>query len=679
MFSIAKGGSSFQIGAVGGVEMFTRTQHGFLLLIFLSFLACTATAQVMTIPTSSFGGGLGPVSMGLTSPEQQANDLWAISGNQNDRSPLQSPAGSVSMLDLKAPGNARKEFAKGYQLLMHKDFTNAIAHLKTAISIYSDFVAAHNALGSAYLSLGQNDLAQEEFSKAVALDDHLPTSFLNLGCAQIALKDYSSAEKSVQKASTLAPLDLQLATALTYAEFMNRDYTAAIATARQVHSGKHRGAAIVHYFAAAAWDGQGRLPEAQIELQTLLKEDPKSPAAEQARNILRQIKVEQIKREALNNQPAASAAPPPEGVLPVDLGPSPEQLAAQHQMQLQDSREQKQISEAEAEPDLPCATCGSTSTGAVTTSDARGSSPVAEPSSPRNTPFTVQKVVDEVAVFFAATDHGKSVTDLTRDDIGIRDDQKSPAVVTGFRNQTQLPLRLGIIIDTSESIASRFSFEQHAATNFLQKVMTDKNDLAFVVGVANSVLLVQDFTSDRQQMSHAINQLAPSGGTALWDAVAFAADKLAARPEDHPVARILVVISDGKDNSSSVTLKQAIASAEHGEVFVYTVSTREASENDGLIPADHDPVGDHALKALADNTGGAAFVPGSIRWLNRGLDDLQEVIRSRYLISYRPAMFKHNGQYRAIDISAQKSGRKLRVYARKGYYAGGGSAAEATP
>ena len=636
----------------------------------------------MSIPSFGFGNlGVsalgttsGPVGLGATSAEAMTNNLWFISGQQGGGSPLNSPAGSVSMLDLKAPGNARKEFTKGYQLLMQKDYPSAITHLQAAISIYPNFVAAHNALGSAYLAQSQNDLAQEQFAKAVALDDHLPTSFLNLGCAQLALKDYPSAEKSVQKASTLAPLDLQLATALAYVQFMNHDYPAVVATARKVHSGKHQGAAMVHYFAAAAWDGQNRLPEAQIELQTLLKEDPQSPAAEQARNILLQIKVEQLKREELKKQPAAAAAPPPDAVIHLNSGPTPEQVAAeaaaQHQMELQDSREQKQIAEAEAQPESPCPTCGSTSKGAVLTADARGPSPVAEPSSPRNAPFTVRKVVDEVAVFFAATDHGKSVTDLTRDDVGIRDDQKSPAAVTGFRNQAQLPLRLGIIIDTSESVTSRFSFEQHAADNFLQKVMTDKDDLAFVVGVANSVLLVQDFTSDQQQMSHAINQLAPSGGTALWDAVAFAADKLAARPEDQPVARMLVVISDGKDNSSSVALKEAIAAAQRGEVFVYTVSTRELSENDNLMSNDQYPVGDHALKVLAEDTGGAAFMPGSIRWLNRGLDDLQEVIRSRYLISYKPAMFKHDGQYRAIDISAQKSGRKLRVYARKGYYAG---------
>jgi Ca-activated chloride channel family protein len=76
---------------------------------------------------------------------------------------------------------------------------------------------------------------------------------------------------------------------------------------------------------------------------------------------------------------------------------------------------------------------------------------------------------DEVAVFFAATDHGKSVTDLTREEVGILDDQKPPASITGFRNEAQLPLRLGIVIDTSESVTGRFSFEQRAALHFLQR------------------------------------------------------------------------------------------------------------------------------------------------------------------------------------------------------------------
>jgi Ca-activated chloride channel family protein len=661
--------------------MFHATKHSAVLVVCLIILTYTATAQNLSINTS----GPGATGVNILSSQQLTINLWAISGQQNGPSPLDSPSGSVSALDLKAPGKARHEFAAGYQLLMRNDFNSAVARLATAISLYPDFVAAHNALGTAYLKLAKNDQARDEFARAVSLDDHLPTSYLNLGCAQLALKDYHSAEDSVRKASSLAPVDLQLATALAYTELMNQDYDAVLATAHQVHSRKHPGAAMVHFFAAAAaGNGQNHPEEAETELQTFLHEDPKSPAAEQARNILLQIKVDQVKSEARKKAVAAQALAGP-AQPPALVGPTPEQISAQAavqaQMDAQDSREQKQIAEAEAEPEPVCATCDSTTSprSAAAAIAPRSPAPGQDPSTPNNGPFTFRSVVDEVAVFFAATDHGKSVTDLTPEDIGIRDDQKSPTVVTGFRNQAQLPLRIGFVIDTSESVTSRFSFEQHAAIDFLQKVL-DKNDQAFVVGVANSVLLVQDFTGDQQQISHAINQLAPGGGTALWDAVAFAADKLAARPEDHPVARMLVVISDGKDNSSSTTLREAIASAMRGEVFVYTVSTREATDdNDLTVAADLYPVGDRALKVLADNTGGAAFVPGSIRSLNKGLDDLQEVIRSRYLISYKPALFHRDGHYRAIDISARKSGRKLRVYARKGYYAGGGSAAEATP
>jgi len=97
-----------------------------------------------------------------------------------------------------------------------------------------------------------------------------------------------------------------------------------------------------------------------------------------------------------------------------------------------------------------------------------------------------------------------------------------------------LPLRLGIVIDTSASVTGRFRFEQDSAVDFLQKVMIPPNDEAFIICVSNSVLVVQDFTNEQQLLANAVHQLAPSGGTALWDAVAFAADKLASRIEEHP-------------------------------------------------------------------------------------------------------------------------------------------------
>jgi len=364
---------------------------------------------------------------------------------------------------------------------------------------------------------------------------------------------------------------------------------------------------MVHFYAAAAWEAQRKFSEAESELDTLLREDPKNPAAEQAHQMMAELKEEASRPAApgLKLSFTQVAAPPRKAFATKFDGP------------------------------------------------------------------VLRASADEVAVFFSATNHGKSVTNLTGKEVAIRDNSKAPAAITGFRNESDLPLRLGIVIDTSDSIATRFKFEQDAVTSFLNNVVTGPHDLAFVVGFANSVLLVQDFTSDPKLVSHAISQLVPSGGTALWDAVDFAADKLATQPEAQPVARILIVISDGKDNSSSVTARQAINCAQRGDVTIYTVSTRDTTATvRDLAEADSSAsVGEHALRTLAELTGGASFVPGSVHRLNGSFSDLQQVIRSRYLISYKPALFNRDGQFRAINICAEKDGHKLHVYARKGYYA----------
>lgn len=619
-------------------------------------------AQVMTIPSSGFGnigshdmGTSGmPVGLDLTSSLQITNNFYGMMTNMQNRGTGETSSSAISKLDLKAPWKARREYDKGYQLLMKKDFKAAVEHLSKAVELYPKFVAAHNALGSAYLSLGQNDQAQAEFSQAVALDDHLPNSHLNLGVAELALKNYGGAEESLKKASEVAPLDLSLQRALAYGQYVNKDYAGVISTAQRVHRRKHEGSAIVHYFAAAAWEAQNNVPEAQKEFEALLREDPKSQVAEQVRQILRQLSSEQTKRAGIDEEAAA----------PVTFGfeekaqPTPEEATKQAQRVLQDLREKNQITEAETAE-------GQSQVLSAATASTREHAGVAVAKGNLTVSGGVLRAsVDEVAIFFAATDRGKSVTNLTRSDVGIRDDQKEPAAVLGFRNEAELPLRLGLVIDTSDSVSARFSFEQEAAMQFLQKSVVGQDDLAFVIGVNNSVLLVQDLTGDQSKFAHAVGELVPSGGTALWDAVAFAADKLASRPEVTPVARILVVISDGENNSSSTTLKEAIEHAQHGEVAVYTVSTRDYGNEDQSAL-----IGDHALRTLSELTGGAAFMPGSIRRLNGSLADLQQVIRARYLVAYKPASFQRDGRYRPIEITAEKDGRKLRVYARKGYYA----------
>lgn len=574
-----------------------------------------AAAQLFNVPSQ--GDTLAGSLTSLNALQTVKMDSTIFQFNTPEASPLESPESSISKLDLKAPGSARKEYEKGYLQLLRRNLQGAIEHLARAASIYPSFVAAHNALGIAHLNLGQIQQARDEFAQAVALDDHLPSSYLNLGCAQLELQQYSEAVESLKKASSIAPIDLRIFTALTYAEFKNRDYPAVIATARHVHDHAHKEVAVVHLLAAGAWEAQHNLNEAQGEMEILLSEDPKSPLSGQFRQILDQIKAEKVGLALVKRHPA-------------DLSSSVSSVPR------------------------------STSASANPAGTSRPSSGSERPDDVAHQ--IIRFEVQEVAMLFAATDHGKSVTNLSLSDISIRDDNQPPETVLGFHNVTQLPLRIGLVIDMSNSITDRFSFEQNAASKFLE-VVTDKNDLSFVIGFNGSVLLVQDFTADQTRAARALAQLAPGGGTALWDAVAFAADKLAT-PESQPVARILVVISDGDDNSSSVSLQQAAWAAQRGQVAVYTVSTKEGSD-EGSSPL----VGNRALKTLSEQTGGATFTPGSLSGLTRSLADLEQVLRGRYLVYYRPASSKPDGRFHAVDIKAEKDGHKLKVYARKGYYA----------
>jgi len=628
----------------------------------VGFLSCAAVAQNLNFPHP---GDAMSTSMSIDAIQTAQMDfnIFTVNTQNPDGSVVQSPSASVSKLDLKAPGKAQREYEKGFQFLLKKDLPSAVQHLGNAIQIYPSFVAAHNGLGSAYLDLQQNEQARDEFDKAIALDDHLPNSYLNLGCAQLALKQYPAAEESLRKASSIAPLDMQLQLALAYGEFASHDYPAVIETAHHVHERKHKGAALVHYFAGGAWAAQNNLVSAQQEMETVLKEDPKSGSADEIRQIVEQLKTEQARQAEARLHPAETLT------LSLDTTntPPPEQKLRQAQQVLQDLKERAQIAEAEAEPEAKCAECSAkadvgSDVAAPVVADSSSALSRAGLDSPGS---TFRASVDEVSIFFAATDHGKSATNLTQSDIVVRDDNRAPHAILGFRNESQLPLRLGLIIDTSNSVKDRISFEEAAATKFLETVVTGKDDLAFVVGVNNSVLLVQDFSDDQARISHEINQLAPGGGTALWDAVEFGADKLRDRAEGRPVARVLIVISDGEDNASSATLKQAIASTQRGEVAVYTVSTRDYDQDDPSAE-----LGDHALRALSELTGGSAFIPGSIRGLKGSLAELQQVIRGRYLVSYKPAEFQRDGRYREIDITAEKDGHKLKVYARKGYFAG---------
>jgi VWFA-related protein len=311
----------------------------------------------------------------------------------------------------------------------------------------------------------------------------------------------------------------------------------------------------------------------------------------------------------------------------------------------------------------PCSDCGVRApNGGSTQLASNAEADVADiPLLPSGNAWTIRTVVDEVALFFAVSSHGHMVNDLALSEIQIRDDARPPAKILLFAPQSKLPLRVGLLVDTSGSVQPRFGFEKHAVSKFLQQLLTNPSDLAFVAGFANSPKVAQDFTANHDALETGVHSLTNGGGTALFDAISFACGKLAAYPEGDRVAKVLVVLTDGEDNSSHTTLRRAISDAENSGVTIYAISTKDT----GGDKTDADRV----LQALSERSGGEAFFPQDNDSLHRSFDKLRDIIRSRYLVAYKPADFQADGKYREIQVTATKDGSRLQVHARKGYHA----------
>lgn len=274
--------------------------------------------------------------------------------------------------------------------------------------------------------------------------------------------------------------------------------------------------------------------------------------------------------------------------------------------------------------------------------------------------LTIKKRVNEVNVLFIATDkHGKFVRNLNQRDFNILDDHKPPESILAFRRETDLPIEMGLLVDVSGSVNSRFAFEQDAATGFLQHVIRPGFDKAFILGFNGRSQYSQDYTDQVSLLSAAVRRLQNGGGTAIYDAIYRACrEKLLSDKPDHPVRKALIIISDGEDNQSDVSKAQAIEMAQRAEVIIYTIST----DDSGLILR-----GDQVLQQLADATGGRAFFPYKMKDISHSFAAIEDELRSQYVVSYKPSDFDADGRYRSIEITALK--KDLQVRARRGYYA----------
>ncbi len=274
---------------------------------------------------------------------------------------------------------------------------------------------------------------------------------------------------------------------------------------------------------------------------------------------------------------------------------------------------------------------------------------------------TIVKRVDEVNVIFTVTDkHGHFIKDMKREDFKVLDNNQPAQSIRGFSAETNLPLRVGLLVDASNSVRDRFRFEQESAIEFLNQVIRPRSDRAFVIGFDTTPEVTQDFTDSNEALSRGVRMLRPGGGTALYDAVYYACrDKLMKTQEQGSVRRAIILLSDGEDNQSRVTREEAIEMAQRAEVIVYAISTNISGVK---------MRGDKVLERIADATGGQAFFPYKLGDMPADFSQIQNELRSQYALAYKPMDLSPNGQYHSIEILAENH-KNYRVRARKGYYA----------
>jgi VWFA-related protein len=276
-------------------------------------------------------------------------------------------------------------------------------------------------------------------------------------------------------------------------------------------------------------------------------------------------------------------------------------------------------------------------------------------------PTRIQVDVTRVNLLFTVTDKkGRFITDLDKNDFEVMEGKRRQTI-SDFAAESDLPLRLGILIDTSNSVRERFKFEQEAASQFIDSVMRTRLDKALVVSFDSSAELVSDLVPDTDKLQAAIHDLRPGGGTALYDAIYFACrDKLAQDQPRYKFRRAIVIVSDGDDNQSRFTRDQALEMAQKADVVIYTISTN------GITRIESD--GDKVLKYFAQETGGRAFFPFKVEDLDQSFENIANELRHQYNISYRPEPLITDGLFHVIDVRVRER-KNILVNVRRGYYA----------
>ena len=296
---------------------------------------------------------------------------------------------------------------------------------------------------------------------------------------------------------------------------------------------------------------------------------------------------------------------------------------------------------------------------------------VPEPSGP-----TLKVTTEVVNVYAVVRDkHGRLIPDLTKNDFEIKEDN-IPQNITYFSRETDTPLTLAIMVDTSPSQERVLDTEQAEAKEFLRQILRPSRDLVCVMHFDLEVELLQDFTADLGRLDRAIDEtqinggargVLPSplpsrsvGGTHLYDAIYLAATQMMSQQVGR---KVLILLTDGEDQGSRETLDQALEAAQKSDCIIYAIDIVDHAfygfGNMGFK-------GDSVLRKLCEQTGGDVIKVNKIRNTSEAFQKIAEELRTQYLLGYTPSNPRKDSGFRKISVRATSGDYKIQ--ARAGYY-----------
>ncbi|MCI0664642.1 MAG: VWA domain-containing protein [Acidobacteria bacterium] len=256
------------------------------------------------------------------------------------------------------------------------------------------------------------------------------------------------------------------------------------------------------------------------------------------------------------------------------------------------------------------------------------------------------------------------IVDLRESDFQIMED-KVPQSILKFEKQSDLPLDVAVIMDTSNSVKPKLKFEKDASVSFLYTMLTSRKDRALFATFDSQVELHQDYTNRVDLLTKAIDKVKAQGETRMYDAIYRVCEEKMGPPGDR--RRAMVIITDGEDTASERTLDEAIDIAQRTDTIIYAISTKSAGffgVQGGMV----DRREDKDIKRLAEETGGRAFFTSEVIELERSFSQIAHELRNQYIVIYEPSNNTYDSKFRKIEVKLP--GKKdMRIRAKDGYKA----------